>query len=148
MNNKWFERSVWLKCSRNTLSTRISNLVICCVWKRLEQNNTLEISSDLSEVLDWSALEMLSASASPIWLPVTSKCCTKKFFFENEQSIFWNLSGCLWIQTNLFSHTTDSCWVMNNHLLQTIFEKWEEEVDHENKLGPWHSTSLMLSTYT
>ena len=65
------------------------------VCKMLEQNNTPEISSDLSEVFVLSALEMLSTPASPILLYVTFKCCTKKFFFENEQSIFWNLSGCM-----------------------------------------------------
>ena len=44
----------------------------------MEQNNTPEISSEVSEVFDWSALEMLSAPESPIRLPVVCERCLAK----------------------------------------------------------------------
>ena len=41
------------------------------LWlKYIEQNVTPEISSEVSEVFDWSAREMLSAPEFPIRLPV------------------------------------------------------------------------------
>ena len=39
------------------------------------QNNTQRISSDVSEVFDWSALEMLSTPESPIWLSFVCERC-------------------------------------------------------------------------
>ena len=44
-------------------------MVTCCV-KVFEQNNTPEISSDVSEVFDRSACEIQAEPDSPIWLPV------------------------------------------------------------------------------
>ena len=58
-----------MACSQNALSTRLSNIVTCCV-KRVRKNNTPEISSDVSEVFVWSASEMCLTPDSPIWLPV------------------------------------------------------------------------------
>ena len=46
----------------------ISLSVVC--ERCLNKNNTHEISRDVSEVFDWSALEMFSAPESPIWLSV------------------------------------------------------------------------------
>ena len=44
----------------------------------MKQNGTPEISSDLSEVFDWSALEILSAPEYPIRLPVVCERCLAK----------------------------------------------------------------------
>ena len=44
----------------------------------MEQNVTPEISSDVSEVFDWSALEMLATPEFPIWLPVVRETCLAK----------------------------------------------------------------------
>ena len=44
----------------------------------LNKNNTPEISRDMSEVFDWSALEMLSAPESPISLTVVCERCLNK----------------------------------------------------------------------
>ena len=44
----------------------------------LNKNNTHEISRDVSEVFDWSALEMLSAPEYPIPVSVVCERCLNK----------------------------------------------------------------------
>ena len=61
-------------------------MVICCV-KGVLKNNTQQISSDVREVFDWSALEMLSAPESPIRLSVVCERCFNKLTHSEYQVI-------------------------------------------------------------
>ena len=51
---------------------------LSCLRKVCNKNNTPEISSDVSEVFDWSALEMLSTPESPISFTVVCERCLAK----------------------------------------------------------------------
>ena len=54
-------------------------MLLAVVCERcLTKNNTHEMLRDVSEVFDWSALEMLPAPESPILLPVVCERCLNK----------------------------------------------------------------------
>ena len=50
----------------------------------LNKNNTPEILRDVSEVFDWSALEMLSAPEFPMLLPVV--CENNEFVYHTPRT--------------------------------------------------------------
>ena len=90
---------MWVKCLIEVLSKYSQHQNIqfgYLLCETCELNNTLEILSDVSEVFDWSTLEILSAPESPIWLPVVWNM-NKKIHTKNIKWFEWSVwLKCSW----------------------------------------------------